>query len=289
MKNRSLCFKYGSFSAALLALALGMASCHPEKKTGTDQSRAIKTEDITWEENPSAEGCKLTAAYPTDNSSAVTQNIREWMNEQLGGTYTGSLDDGKKLLEYYGTERAEQVKRDIAEIGENTAMDASAYYVQFKKAFETEKFITYTSEIYEYSGGAHGGESLSGGVFRKSDGRKFGWDMFTANGKEKLRSMIKNRLKKNFFKVNSDEELYERLLDENVRYTFPLPETDPVCRPNGVEFIYQQYEIAPYAAGIPTCTLPYDSLENLFTVTMKPMIESTTDSLALTYNPIVKR
>ena len=100
MKKRSLCFKYGSFSAALLALALGMASCHLEKKNGTDQSRAIKTEDITWEEKPSSEGCKLAAAYPTDNSSVVTQNIREWMNEQLGGTYTGSLDDGKKLLEY---------------------------------------------------------------------------------------------------------------------------------------------------------------------------------------------
>ena len=147
MKKRSLCFKYGSFSAALLALALGMASCHLEKKNGTDQSRAIKTEDITWEEKPSSEGCKLAAAYPTDNSSVVTQNIREWMNEQLGGTYTGSLDDGKKLLEYYGTERAEQVKRDIAEIGENTAMDVSAYYVQFKKAFETEKFITYTLSL----------------------------------------------------------------------------------------------------------------------------------------------
>ena len=39
MKKRSLCFKYGSFSAALLALALGMASCHLEKKNGTDQSR----------------------------------------------------------------------------------------------------------------------------------------------------------------------------------------------------------------------------------------------------------
>ena len=55
MKKRSLCFKYGGFSAALLALALGMASCHLEKKNGTDQSRAIKTEDITWEEKPSSE------------------------------------------------------------------------------------------------------------------------------------------------------------------------------------------------------------------------------------------
>ena len=58
MKKRSLCFKYGSFSAALLALALGMASCHLEKKNGTDQSRAIKTishgrkslhlKDVSW-------------------------------------------------------------------------------------------------------------------------------------------------------------------------------------------------------------------------------------------------
>lgn len=231
----------------------------------------------------------MAAAYPADNSSAVTQNIREWMNEQLGGTYAGSLDDGKELLEYYGKERADQMKRDIAEIGENTAMDASVYYVQFKKVFETGEFITYTSEIYEYSGGAHSSESLSGCVFRKSDGRKFGWDMFTANGKEKLRGMIKNGLKSKFFKVNSDEELYERLLDENARNTFPLPETAPICRPNGVEFIYQQYEIAPYVTGIPTCTLPYDSLENLFTVTMKPLLESTTDSLALTYAPTVKR
>ena len=26
------------------------------------------------------------------------------------------------------------------------------------------------------------------------------------------------------------KELYEMLLDENARYTFPLPETAPVCR-----------------------------------------------------------
>ena len=38
MKKRSLCFKYGSFSAALLALALGMASCHLEKKWNRPKS-----------------------------------------------------------------------------------------------------------------------------------------------------------------------------------------------------------------------------------------------------------
>ncbi len=289
MKKRGLCLKYGGFSAVTLVLAFGLASCHPKGKAGSDQDGAIKTEDITWEENPSAEGCKLVAAYPSDSSGAAAQNIREWINEQLGGTYAGSLDDGKKLLEYYGTERADQVKREIAEIGKNTALDSSVYYVQFKRAFETGKFITYTAETYEYSGGAHGSESLTGGVFRKTDGRRFGWDMFTASGKEKLRGMIKDGLKRKYFKANSDEEFYAMLLEENARYTFPLPETEPICGAHGVQFIYQQYEIAPYSAGLPTCVLPYDSLENLFTVTMKPLIESTTDTLALTYNPIAKR
>ena len=50
MKKRSLCFKYGNFSAVLFALALGLASCHLEKKTGTAPNSAIKTEDISWEE-----------------------------------------------------------------------------------------------------------------------------------------------------------------------------------------------------------------------------------------------
>ena len=124
MKKRSLCFKYGNFSAVLFALALGLASCHLEKKTGTAPNSAIKTEDISWEEKSSAEGCKVAAAYPTDNSSAVAQNIREWMNEQLGGTYAGSLDDGKKLLEYYGTERAEKIKKALVTLFENDCSSA---------------------------------------------------------------------------------------------------------------------------------------------------------------------
>ena len=273
---------------AACLLAFGLTACQPDKKQQdtTANDGLLKTESIAWEEKESTEGCKLSIDYPAENGNALSQNIREWINEQLGGTYNGDLNDGKKLTEYYGKARAEQIRKDIAELGENTAMGQSCYYVQLKKLFETKLFITYTNEVYEYAGGAHGSESLTGAVFRKVDGRKFGWDMFTADGKEKLRGMIKNRLKDRFFKAKSDEEFYNMLLAENARYLFPLPENAPLLRPNGVEFIYQQYEIAPYAAGMPSCTLPYDSVRNLFTVTMRPLIESTTDSIAATYlNP----
>ena len=279
IRNKDI--RYGSFSAAFVALTLGLAACHPEKEgVATPEGSTVKTENVEWNEKESEEGCKLSADYPTDGTCATAQNIREWMNEQLGGTYRGNLDNGKGMLEYYGTERAEQVKRDIAELGENTAMDHASYFVKFRKAFETEKFVTYTSDIYVYSGGAHGGTTLSGGVFRKPDGRRFGWDMFKPQSTDKLRGMIKEGLKRDYFKVENDEEFYAMLLAENARYDFPLPATDPVCMPDGVQFIYQQYEIAPYAAGIPSCTLPYDSLQGLFTVTMEPLVESTTNSLA---------
>lgn len=286
MKKRIYSLQNRVGIASLCFIALGLTACHPKTDHSANEKQAIETEDISWEEKASAEGCKISATYPTDGSNAVIRNIQEWMNEELGGTYDGNLSDGQNMIEYYGKERAKQIKSDIAEFGENTAMSQSTYYAQFKRVLETEKFISYTSNIYEYMGGAHGGESLTGMVFRKSDGRRFGWDMFTSESKEQLRSMIKNDLKRKYFTVKTDEEFYSMLLDKSAYYSFPLPITPPIFRPNGVQFIYQQYEIAPYASGMPTCTIPYDSLQSLFTVTMKPLIESTTDSLARTFSLI---
>ena len=285
MKQLGLNSRQGIRTAACLILVAGMASCNrqPAKETQTDAR--IKTENISWEQNQSPTGCKIAITYPTGNTDITGKVIREWINEQLGGTYTGDLNDGKKLMEYYGKEKAAQIQDDIKEFGENTAMGQSAYYVQFKKVFETCKFVTYTSEIYEYAGGAHGGESRVGQVFRKPDGRMLGWDMFTADGKEKLRNMIKNGLKQKFFRVADDEEFYNMLLDENARYQFPLPENAPIMRFNGMEFVYGQYEIVPYAAGMPSCILPYDYIRIVFTVTMKPLIESNTDSIDAFYFP----
>lgn len=278
MKNIGTILKTGGL--LLMATALTQCSSCTDKQQSAEKPQLMATAETSWQENPNTEGCKLYADYPTDSTTALSQNIREWMNETLGGTYTGNLNDGQKMLEYYGQQRAEKIRQGIAEFGENSAMGHSAYYVQIRNKFETEKFVTYTSEIYEYSGGAHGGEVEIGGVFRKSDGRRFGWDMFTEEGKTALRDLIKEELKTKYFKVKTDEEFYSMLLAENARYIFPLPETDPICMRSGVKFVYQQYEIAPYAAGIPFCVIPYEKLTDLYTVTVRPLIVSTTDEVA---------
>ena len=46
---------------------------------------------------------------------------------------------------------------------------------------------------------------------------------------------------------------------------FPFPQNPPYFEENGVCFLYQQYEIAPYAAGMPACVIPFETLRPYFT------------------------
>ncbi|MCD8317974.1 MAG: DUF3298 domain-containing protein, partial [Paraprevotella sp.] len=126
MKKYCSSLTFGGLGIAFLTLALGLVSCHPEKteKKTADGNDVIPTENLLWEETKSTtEGCKISATYPTDTTTALTRNIREWINEELGGTYAGDLNEGPKMIEYYGKAHADQIKRDIAEWGENTSMD----------------------------------------------------------------------------------------------------------------------------------------------------------------------
>ena len=52
------------------------------------------------------------------------------------------------------------------------------------------------------------------------------------------------------------------LLDVQV-YNIPLPKNPPYFTQDGLTFVYQQYEIAPYAAGMPTFSIPYDVAKGL--------------------------
>lgn len=280
MKITGKFLNVSSFCIMTATLSFITASCRDQQKDTTEEPSLLELKAVSWEENKTVEGCKIYADYPSDSTTALSQNIREWMNEQLGGIYEGNLNDGEKMIGFYGKKRVDEIRRNIEEFGENSAMDKSVYYVQIRDKFETASLVTYTSEIYEYSGGAHGGEVEIGSVFRKSDGRRFGWDMFTAEGQTALRDIIKNELKEKYFKVKSDEEFYSMLLAEEARYVFPLPDSAPYFMRNGVKFIYQQYEIAPYAAGKPYCIIPYEKLTDFFTATMKPLVASTKDKVA---------
>ena len=139
--------------------------------------------------------------------------------------------------------------------------------IQITRGYETPKLVTFNFSSYEYGGGAHGGSVGSGMTFRKTDGRRIGWELFST---VKMQSILRNGLKE-YFEVKTDEELENSLSLESI-YNIPLPVTPPLFTEKGIVVIYQQYEIAAYAAGMPNFTIPYEEILPYLTPEAKRLI-----------------
>ena len=223
---------------------------------------------------------KIIVDFPTSGNPILVNAIREYISESLGisyagemennmqGSYSGDLGDGQKMIDYYFHLKYKEFKNAHDEMAEHMQGDAPTFAseTEIHYLYETDKFVTYEMKKYEDMGGAHGGTFISGMTFRKSDGRRVEWDLFTKS----MQDVIKKGLKK-YFEVHTDEEMEKFLSLENT-YLLPLPATPPVFTKEGVLFTYQQYEIAAYAAGLPSFIVPYDEAKSLMNTTGKNLL-----------------
>ena len=223
---------------------------------------------------------KILVDFPTSGNPILMNAIREYISESLGisyagelennmqGSYDGDLSNGQKMIDYYFDLKYKEFKKAHDLMAENMTGDVPTFAseTEIHYLYETDKFVTYEMKKYEDMGGAHGGTFISGMTFRKSDGRRVEWDLFTKS----MQDVIKKGLKK-YFEVNTDEELENSLSLENT-YMLPLPATPPVFTKEGVLFTYQQYEIAAYAAGLPSFIVPYDEAKSLMNTTGKNLL-----------------
>ena len=80
----------------------------------------------------------------------------------------------------------------------------------------------------------------------------------------KLQAMLKEGVRSYFAEFSEDplteEELSEQLNGVDDINKIPLPQYAPYFSERGLEFIYQQYEIASYAVGMPSFCIPYDKV-----------------------------
>ena len=223
---------------------------------------------------------KIVVDFPTGGNPILVNAIREYISESLGisyagemennmqGSYSGDLGDGQKMIDYYFDLKYKEFKNAHDEMAEHMQGDTPTFAseTEIHYLYETDKFVTYEMKKYEDMGGAHGGTFISGMTFRKSDGRRVDWELFTKS----MQDVIKKGLKK-YFEVHTDEEMEKFLSLENT-YLLPLPATPPVFTKEGVLFTYQQYEIAAYAAGLPSFIVPYDEAKSLMNTTGKNIL-----------------
>lgn len=118
----------------------------------------------------------------------------------------------------------------------------------FAVTYNREGILSVVTDKYGYTGGAHGGTFRDGMTFSLKDGKQLGLaDVLKAapDYKQKLDAILKQKTKK----VTFDEK------------GAGLSETPGFyVSEGGITIFYQQYEIAPYAAGLPTYTISFGDL-----------------------------
>ena len=219
---------------------------------------------------------KLIVDFPRSGPVVLVNAIEELISEALGGTYDGPMDSGKQMLDHYGKVQIDTL-RNVYRGFEFPDPPTLYYSMNIRKLHETPRYITYSTKCEDFLGGAHGMHTFSATTVRKSDGRRFGWDMLRNTDSEAFRQLIKSGLKSYFqeldIDVSTDELLAEQLAPDMVPDYLPLPKEAPYFSPRGVEFIYQPYEIAPYAVGMPAFTLSIKQIRPYLTVSAQKLLQ----------------
>ena len=253
-----------------LALCSLSACTHCET---TPSAVRVKTDSITI--NNEVGNFSIKADCPILKTAALTRTINEWLSETMGGTYEGGYNETLPIAKHYIKSVVSKDSTDYAELKKDTTNNNREWKYEYicnvQKTAETAKFVTCEYSCYEYQGGAHGSTFVTGQTFRKSDGRRIGWEVFNNSYDEDLQNIIKAGLRK-YFNVKNDDELKSYLMLDNI-YIIPLPKCSPLFTADGVKFVYGQYEIAPYAAGTPQFTIPYSQLNKFLNVTAKSLAE----------------
>lgn len=258
-----------AFFAMALPVSVGLlsASC-ADKTSGTNEFR---TDSISYVKKDTLAECNITVDAPVMGDGQLGDVLKEFISEELGGSYKGGYANMDSLLAWYGNEQYDAMSKMAAEVPGTSALPYS-YYADIRKVYETDKLVTYTTVISIFTGGAHPMTFTSGTTFRKSDGRRFGMEIFNSKFTEKYTEIVYDGLKK-YFDVKTDEELKACLLNSVASSYIPLPQNAPYFTKDGIMLVYGQYEIAPYAAGTPTVVIPYDRAKELLKVSALEMTE----------------
>ena len=185
----------------------------------------------------------MNADLPITNNDSLRNNILHWMLSDDTEDYETFFQNER---DYFFSEEGDEPRSSLES--------------NFTLSEQTDLYVTYISEGFVYTGGAHPMPWYYGTSFSKTDGSIIGYDIF--EDPEQLIGIISENIRKQYFEPNNtEEEEYLFEADE----PFQLPSNQPWIETDSVVFCYQAYEIAPYSAGIPLCKIaiydlkPYQS------------------------------
>jgi hypothetical protein len=216
--------------ACIIACGNKGATVAQQTEASTDEPLELTLDTLRFRKQTKEMEVTLTVDFPRSGPVLLVSAIEELISESLGGTYEGPMDSGKQMLDHYGKVQIDTL-RSVYRGFDFPDPPALYYGVNIRKEHETTQYITFGTQHEDFLGGAHGMHTFFGTTIRKSDGRRFGWDMLRNTESEGFRELLKNGVKEYFqemhIDVSTDELLSEQLSSEMVPSYLPLPQAAP--------------------------------------------------------------
>ena len=263
----------------------GMIACH--SCGTTDLSSPLRTDSVSFETGKdSSYSCRITVDYPLSGDSfslAVADYINkelkanvDWFAETDEIAFNGGFSDGGRvMIGYYGGIVGKFFANSMDDALETGySLNGWTFDIAIRKTDDTPRYVTYETTAYSYTGGAHGGTTEKAVNLVKPFGKvlKQTVDSLKLNEIQPLlRQGVLSYLKEQGNIEITDETLNEMLFIEDG--IIPLPTCQPYLTPNGLCFVYQQYEIACYAMGIVSFVVPYSEIKPFMTPEALQLIE----------------
>ena len=259
-----------------------------EMENSASAEEELAADSIVFSENGEGYTCSMKIDFPQGDGK-LDEGIRNFLNSALGdfagcdnpdkpkAEYKGDKNNGKAMLDFYGKQRSKDMKEEyksLLELNEGAEPPASFSFdgnIRLKE--KAAKYVTYSIDSYVYLGGAHGSSvSREVNIIRET-GKVLTESVDTTKTKE-LQPILRKGVIDYFKDCGedvSDDKLNDMLfINDN---TIPIPACTPALTSQGLKFIYQQYEIGPYALGMVNFTVPYDKIKKFMTGEAAKLIE----------------
>ena len=219
----------------------------------------------------------LAYSFPVSGPQPLVDSLRAYLSSEMvwvGDSYSdedveskpySNFADGKGMINYYAKNAYKSISKTLDEIDDPEVDWKPAISMFVMKLNETDRYVTYYSTFYTYSGGAHRMASEYGATFDKKTGVMLR-NVLSPKDIKALQPILRAGVESYFrgwYKKENDvesrvkEDMDGLSLENGI---IPLPENGVYLSPEGVVFIYGFYEIGAYAIGMPTFTVPYKKI-----------------------------
>ncbi len=250
------------FIIAAVSAFLAACSCGGDDSKNVDFSKIntfVVSDSSGYEVGKGRAYAVINIAEPSGLSKLCKKNYAMWVSTVLQVDPT----DDKNAVQSLATAFAQkEALRNQAYFIDNQNELEDRYIseiytrVGIRKLYEDQQYITFMKEDTVVRGEVHKSHLAVGFTFNKEDFALA--DLLNTDDVKSYRKKITDQLQKSMG-MSHDQLLDYLFLGDDCKKegVVPLPANGPFLLADSLVFLYQEYEIAPYKAGMPCVKLPF--------------------------------